>query len=120
MFGEVKGRVPSISNLILNINIFGTSLTLCNETKLLGIILDSCLSWDKHIDYICKKVSPKIGILYRLSQFLSINVLKIVYNTIIQPDFDYCISVWGNCSLIYLNKLQVLQNRAARIILMYI
>ena len=72
---------------------------------------------DKSTCIICKKVSPKIGILYRLSQFLSINVLKIVYNTIIQPDFDYCISVWGNCSLIYLNKLQVLQNRAARIIL---
>ena len=113
----ILGTRQRISNLILNIHISGTSLTLCNETKLLGIILDSCLSWDKHIDYICKKVSPKIGILYRLSQFLSINVLKIVYNTIIQPDFDYCISVWGNCSLIYLNKLQVLQNRAARIIL---
>ena len=29
---------------------------------------------------------------------------------------DYCISVWGNCPLIHLNKLQKLQNRAARII----
>ena len=34
----------------------------------------------------------------------------------VQPHFDYCISVWGNLSLIHINKLQNLQNRAAKII----
>ena len=31
--------------------------------------------------------------------------------------FDYCINVWGHCAHVYVSKLQVLQNRAARIIL---
>ena len=39
-----------------------------------------------------------------------------MYTDIVQPHFDYCISVWGNCPLIHLNKLKKLQNRVARII----
>ena len=33
-----------------------------------------------------------------------------------QPHFDYCILVWGNCTKTLSTKLQKLQNRAARII----
>ena len=36
--------------------------------------------------------------------------------TLIQPDFGYCISLWGNCSSGNINKIQKLQNRAARIV----
>ena len=39
-----------------------------------------------------------------------------VYNTIILPHFDYCTLVWSNCSEYLLDKLQKVQNRAARII----
>ena len=32
------------------------------------------------------------------------------------PHFDYCSTIWGNCGVVLRNKLQKLQNRAARII----
>ncbi len=38
------------------------------------------------------------------------------YRSIIQPHFDYCISVWGQTSEANVLLLQKLQNRAARII----
>ena len=110
------GSRQRLNNLSLNTSISGVGLNMCTETKLLGIIIDNSLSWEKQIEYVCNKVSPKIGILYRLSKFLSQNILNIIYNTIIQPDFDYCVTVWGNCSSVHFNKLQKLQNRAARII----
>ena len=34
----------------------------------------------------------------------------------VQPHFDYCSAVWGNCRTSLKKKLQKLQNRAARII----
>ena len=37
----------------------------------------------------------------------------IIYNSLVQPHFDYCSSVWGSCSK---SLSQKLQNRAARVI----
>ena len=61
-------------------------------------------------------VTPKLGLLQRLSKCLPKPLLTIVYNTIIQPHFDYCITLWGNCSKTNLSLIQRLQNRAARIV----
>ena len=36
--------------------------------------------------------------------------------SLVQPYFDYCDVVWGDCSKTRAEKLQKLQNRAARII----
>ena len=36
--------------------------------------------------------------------------------TLIQADIDYCCTIWASCPNIYLNKVQRLQNRAARIL----
>jgi len=41
---------------------------------------------------------------------------SMLYKTIIAPHFDYCNVVWGTCNKSLKYKLQVLQNRAAKII----
>ena len=108
------GTRQRINNLNLHVKIENTSLEICNNSKLLGV--DNCLSWNDHIEYLYKKISPKLGILYRLSKFLSKPILNTICLTLIQPDFDYCISLWGICSSGNINKIQKLQNRAARIV----
>ena len=110
------GTRQRINNLDLHVKIENTSLEMCNNSKLLGVVIDNCLSWNDHVEYLYKKISPKLGILYRLSKFLSKPILNTIYLTLIQPDFDYCISLWGNCSSGNINKIQKLQNRAARIV----
>ena len=39
-----------------------------------------------------------------------------VYNSVILPYFDYCSMVWENCGNCALQRLQKMQNRAARVI----
>ena len=39
-----------------------------------------------------------------------------MYKGIVEPDFNHCCSVWDSCGTSKLNKLQKLQNRAARIL----
>ena len=39
-----------------------------------------------------------------------------IYQGIIQPRFDYAITIWGFTSKYNLSEVQQLQNRAARII----
>ena len=41
---------------------------------------------------------------------------KTIYYSLVQPYFDYCNVVWGGFSKTRADKLQKLQNRAARII----
>ena len=39
-----------------------------------------------------------------------------LYKSLVQPYFDYCSLVWGNCNQTCKDKLQKLNNRAARVI----
>ena len=43
-------------------------------------------------------------------------MLMYIYTSIIQPKIDYAISIWGYTTAHNINKVQRLQNRAARIL----
>ena len=89
----------------------------CYSSKILGVELDCNINWKEHINFIAQKISKKLGLLKRLKQFLSPDLLNIVYLSLIQSQFDYCITVWGACSQYLIDRLQRLQNRAAQIIM---
>ena len=40
--------------------------------------------------------------------------LTLLYKTLVEPYFRYCGSAWGKCGTSLIDKLQTLQNRAAR------
>ena len=86
------------------------------HTKSLGLTIDAHLSWGKHVEEICKKVSSAIGALKRVRPFISKETAILIYNTLIMPHFDYCSPVWDCLSGYLSDKLQKLQNRAARVI----
>ena len=85
-------------------------------TKSLGLNIGENLSWSKHIDKISKKIASGIGALKRMRPVVPISTLQYIYNSIIQPHFDYSCVVWDNCTKSSADKLQKLQNRAARIL----
>ena len=86
------------------------------HTKSLGVTIDVQFTWCKHIEEISKKVSSAIGPLKRVRPFISKETASEIYNALILPQFDYCRPVW-DCFCGYLSdKLQKLQNRAARVI----
>ena len=74
-------------------------------------------TWDNQIKHISSKVSNGLRMLY-LARKLTDNqeTLKTIYYSLVQPYFDYCDVVWGDRSKTRADKLQKLQNRAARII----
>ena len=54
--------------------------------------------------------------LRRIRQFVLKSTLLRICNAIVLSHFDYCSLVWDNCCEYLTDKLQKLQNRAARII----
>ena len=51
-----------------------------------------------------------------MRQFIDTNTALNIYKALIQPHFDYCSTVWDGLSITLNDKLQKLQNRAARTI----
>ena len=86
------------------------------ETKTLGVIVDDQLKWNSHINTVSTKVSKGIGMIRRMKAFVPQSTLISVYNAIILPHFDYCSLVWDVGNAYSLEKLQKMQNRAARVI----
>ena len=72
--------------------------------------------WHSHIDKLSEKIASGIGAIKRIRPFVSPEILHYIYNALVQPHFDYCSVVWGNCGKTLSESLQKLQNRAARIL----
>jgi hypothetical protein len=97
----------------------GHTLKQVHSTKLLGIFIDSNLTWEDHYNYVCKKISQKIGLLKRIRDYMDTKTLKMLTNAIILPHMDYACAIWGRCPNVYNNvrRIEKLQKRAARVIL---
>ena len=88
-----------------------------NEEKLLGVTIDSKLSFDCHINNVLKKCNSMLYLLSRIKAFLNIPMRKIFFNAYILPHLDYCCVIWGNCGVSQEQKIIRFQKRAARLIL---
>ena len=117
----IMGTSQKLSNLDIDPSMTPFKLILNNyeirrvtKTKHLGMIVDDRLTWEDHIDYITLKINRGIGIIRRVRQFIPEKSLLLLYQTLIDPYFRYCSTVWGQCEETLKDKLQALQNRAAR------
>ena len=88
-----------------------------DEFKYLGVKFDSNLSWSAHVDYLCKNISKRIGIIRRVKHFLPLETIVLLSNALVLQQFDYGSTVWSNFSSEFHSKLQVLHNNLARTIL---
>ena len=86
-----------------------------STSKSLGVHTDGNLSWECHINEISKTIASGISAIKRIRYFLPFEILLNVYNSLVQPHFDYCNVVWRNFSKNLSSKLQQLQNRVARV-----
>lgn len=100
----------------LNIRFANEILNQVECIDYLGIKLDSHMSWNAYVNELCQNLTGKLARFSRMRSVLPTESLMQIYNSIIQPKIDYAISVWGITSQQNIDKVQRLQNRAARII----
>ena len=91
---------------------------LSNEksVKLLGITIDDKLTFEEHLNNILKKGNQKLHALMRVSKYMTKDKLKILMNTFIETQFNYCPLVWMFHSREINNKINKLQERALRVV----
>ena len=116
MLLTTRQMLSNMRDTALNVFIGNHKLPQCNSIKYLGVEIDNVLSWNLQTDSISKKLVFIISRLSRLKPVLPSQMLMYFYTSIIQPKIDYAISIWGYTTAHNINKVQRLQNRAARIL----
>ena len=66
--------------------------------------------------YVTDKGSRAIRVLKYAKHLLPETFVKTFYNSIVEPHFQHCCSVWGLCNSTDVLQLQRLQNGAVRIV----
>lgn len=115
-FSMVFSSNPNVDKCGLCLDVDNTRLTCVPSARYLGVFPDSDLKWSEHVNKLCNTISPKVGLLRKLKRTLPIECVKLVYKSTIQTHIDYCLTTWGFAPAKYLDKVQRLQNRAARIV----
>ena len=77
---------PSHPQIMFN----GTVVSKRNEHKHLGLLLDSSLSFKKHLNEKIIKAKKNLGIIKHLSIYLPRKTLDQMYKTFIRSHLDYC------------------------------
>ena len=78
--------------------------------------IDERLSWLDHIKNISRKLTAGIAGLRQVRCFVPLQTSITIYNSLIQPLFNYCDIVCDNMPCTCAHRLQKLQNRAAKVI----
>ena len=112
LFSSSKLLVP-LPDIFFNNN----KLRWVNEIKYLGTIIDNRLSFNMQINKIENQISRGNGVIYRLNNFCSKDVLIKLYNTLIYSYISQNILIWGGASQNKLSSIQIVMNKTLRIIL---
>lgn len=113
----IGSKIKIKSNHSLSLSMHGTKIEQVSEIKLLGVTIDSSLSWTPQIKNTVAKMSRAISNLKRCVYFLDSSITKLVIQSLVLSHFDYCSVIWSSASKTDLSKLQIIQNRAARLAL---
>lgn len=108
-------HTPQKNITIPSLMINNTTIEHVKQFNFLGLIINTSLKWNSHIDYIILKISRIVGLLYRLKHIYPKNVLYTLYNSLILPHLTYCILIWGS-TIVKGHPLHLLQKRAVRTI----
>ncbi len=73
------------------------------------MLLDSNLSFDRHVSSICKTAFSHLKNISKLRPMLSMSNAEILINAFMTSRLDYCNALLGGCSACLINKLQMVQ-----------
>ena len=113
---EDKCHVILSSQDNVHVNIGTAQIENSKCQKLLGINIDSKLTFEDHINRICKKASAKLNALSRISYYMDPLKRKLLVNVFFTSQFNYCPLIWMfHCRKLN-NKINGLHERCLRLI----
>ncbi len=98
-----------------NLKLDGCTVT-SSTVKNLGVILASNLYFENHIFHITKTAFFHLRNIAKLRNMLPISDAEKLVHAFMTSRLDYCNALLGGCPASSINKLQIVQNAAARVL----
>ena len=101
----------------LCLNFDGAEITPSLSVKNLGIYMDRFMTFDVHVDEMRKKVMGILMYLNRIRDCIPLSIRPNIVETLALSILNYGLKIWGSTNKTHIQKVQKLQNFAARIAL---
>ena len=98
-----------------NLYLGNTQIKKVQHVKHLGMILNSDLKWNNHIDDISNKVKKRVDSMRRLRFVLPRSTLCNLYKTVVRPILEYGSVLLGNLSVYNKDRLENIQKEVSQI-----
>ena len=101
-----------------DVTVAGVTVPVTRTVKSLSVIIDNTLSFDDHVNNVCKAAHFHIRALHHIRRCVSVDDAKTVATALVSSQLDHCNSILYGISSSNLNKLQHVQNALACTIMM--
>ena len=91
-------------------------MTFSDSVRNLGVMLDSKLSMEHHISKVCQRAFCELRNIAAVRNMLSSQATQTLVTSLVLSHLDYCNSLLSGIPQYLLDKLQRVQNSAARLI----
>ena len=92
------------------------SIDRVDTLRYLAIALDSSLTFQPHLENTYKKACKQLSVVRKVRNCLNKNVSLMLYKSLILPHLHYRNTIYMCASKEHVDKLQLIQNKACRII----
>ena len=107
----------SVRTRFLSVSFAETTVGIRTSVKGLSVTIDSSLTFDEHVDNICKASAYHIRSLRHIRKFIDEDAATSVATALVSARIDYCNSLFYGTSKSNIDKLQRLQNSLARAVM---
>jgi hypothetical protein len=102
---------------VKSLSVAGTTLPIAGEMKALSVMLDSCMTFDSHVSAIARACNYHTQAILHIRELLTQDLAEKLACSLILSRLDYCNAILCDAPAGALNKLQRVQNNAARIVM---
>ena len=110
-------RIKQVASTCSSISILNSDIDIQKSVKYLGVRLDQTLSMSSHISEVCRSSFLSLRRIGCMRPYLSTRAISCLVNSIITSRLDFYNSSLAGITTDQLNRLQRIQNCAARLIM---
>ena len=119
-FNVIKCKVLHIGNPVANCNyqytLCGVLLETVEDTRDLGIYIDSKLKFHVQTDFTTNKANRVLGLISKVFECKDSDVVLKLYKSLVRPLLEYNNTIWGPHYIMDQRKTEAVQRRATRMI----
>ena len=99
-----------------SLTVAGSAVSPSNNVNNLGVVFDSTLKMEDHINATCRTAFYHLRNIARIRPYLTQSIAEKVVHAFVSSRLDYCNSLLYGAPAKLINRLQRVQNMAARLV----